>query len=29
MGRKGQHIAVRVEGPISTDAAARIARGNS
>jgi len=27
MGRKGQHIAVRVEGPISTDAAARIARG--
>ena len=29
MGRKGQHIAVRVEGPISTDAAARLARENS
>jgi len=27
MGRRGQHIAVRVEGPISTDAAARITRG--
>lgn len=27
MGRRGQHIAVRVEAPISTDAAARIARG--
>ena len=29
MGRKGQHIAVRVEGPITTDAAARISRENS
>ena len=29
MGRKGQHIAVRVEAPISTDAAARISRENS
>ncbi|HEY1015041.1 flagellar motor switch protein FliM, partial [Brevundimonas sp.] len=29
MGRRGQHIAVRVEGPITTDAAARISRGNS
>lgn len=26
MGRKGQHIAVRVEAPISTEAAARISR---
>jgi len=26
MGRKGQHIAVRVEGPITTDAAVRITR---
>jgi len=26
MGRKGQHIAVRVEGPITTDAAARLTR---
>jgi flagellar motor switch protein FliM len=29
MGRKGQHIAVRVEGPISTDAAVRITRFRS
>lgn len=29
MGRKGQHIAVRVEGPITTDAAVRITRKRS
>ena len=27
MGRKGQHIAVRVEGPISVEAASRVAKG--
>ncbi len=28
MGRKGQHIAIRVEGPISVEAASRVARGS-
>jgi hypothetical protein len=27
MGRRGQHIAVRVEQPINIDAATRVARG--
>ncbi|MNT85336.1 flagellar motor switch protein FliM [compost metagenome] len=27
MGRKGQHIAVRVEGPINPDIAANLSRG--